>query len=486
MKLSRISVWLGLAVLAACSRTPPELQLIEDAATALGGVDRVQAVTSLVLEGEGTQYNLGQDLRPEARGQTFTVSAFRRAIDLAGARTRTELTRAPDFSYFQGPAPQQQRQGFDNGVAWNIAADGAANRAADTVATDRRAEFFHHPVVAVRAALDPQATRGRTRSEGREIFIEVTTADGQRFTLAVGNVTKLPTRVITASYHPNLGDVAISTSFEDYVDAGGLKMPSRLTTRVDEFTTTELRLASHGVNADAGDLAAPADVTAAAAITAPPPPNVAVEPLAKGIWRLGGQSHHSVLVELKDEAVLIEAPQNEQRTLAVIAKARELLPNKPLTKLVTTHHHFDHTAGLRAAIAEGLTIITHDGNASYFERLAERPHTIVQDHLAKNPKPARVETIGASRSLTDGTRTLQLIPVSGPHSETMLVAWLPQEALLVEADLYSPGGAAQPFAAKFLEDVRTLKLTPGRIVPLHGAVVPFAQFVKEAGAAPTG
>ena len=51
--------------------------------------------------------------------------------------------------------------------------------------------------------------------------------------------------------------------------------------------------------------------------------------------------------------MLIEAPQNDTRALAVIAKARELRPGKPITQVVNTHHHFDHSGGLRAAVSEG-------------------------------------------------------------------------------------------------------------------------------------
>ena len=83
--------------------------------------------------------------------------------------------------------------------------------------------------------------------------------------------------------------------------------------------------------------------------------------------------------------MLIDAPQSEARTLAVIAKAKETVPNKPLTQLVTTHHHFDHTAGLRAAIAEGMDVITHAGNKEWVEKMARRPHTIQPDTLAKKP-----------------------------------------------------------------------------------------------------
>src|ERR1044072_2205410 len=110
--------WLRVAVIAAvlagaCSRATPEQQTINDAAAALGGRDRILAVKTLVIEGEGSQQNLGQDVLPEATRQTFTWSGYKRAIDLAGGRSRTEVTRTPTFTYFQGQAAQKQVQGID-------------------------------------------------------------------------------------------------------------------------------------------------------------------------------------------------------------------------------------------------------------------------------------------------------------------------------------------------------------------------------------
>src|SRR4029077_4422871 len=109
-----------------------------------------------------------------------------------------------------------------------------------------------------------------------------------------------------------------------------------------------------------------AAAAAAPAASGPPPAVVTAEPVAKGIWFLAGQSHHSVLVEFGDHLMLIEAPQNDTRTLAVIAKARELRPDKPLKYVANSHHHFDHSGGIRAAVAEGLTVITHKANEVFF------------------------------------------------------------------------------------------------------------------------
>lgn len=473
---------LALCLTAACSTATPEQQIVNDAAAALGGADRVSAVKTLVLDGTGTQYNLGQDLVPGASGQTFTMSAFKRTIDVAGGRARTELTRTPNFTFFQGPAAQRQVAGIDGAVGYNVGANGTATRAADPVAADRRADLLHHPVTAVRAALDPTATLSNPRTEGSQSSVDVATAAGQSYTLSIDSSTKLPSRVTTRAYNVNLGDVVIGTTFADYQAVGGLQLPAKLTTATDDFVTQEVTLAKQDVDADAGDLAAPADAAKAPAVAGPPPPMVTAELLSKGIWWLAGGSHHSVLVEFADHLTLIEAPLNEERVLAVIAKARELVPGKPLTQVVNSHHHFDHTGGIRAAMSEGLTVITHQGNVAFFQEVAKRSHTIVADALSKSGKAGSIEGVEGRRTMTDGTMTMDVLTVSGPHSQTMLVAHFPKAKLLVEVDVYTPGGAVQMFGKPFLDDIQQRKLAIDRIVPLHGAIAPYAQFVKEASA----
>jgi glyoxylase-like metal-dependent hydrolase (beta-lactamase superfamily II) len=186
-----------------------------------------------------------------------------------------------------------------------------------------------------------------------------------------------------------------------------------------------------------------------------------------------------VLVEFADHLMLIEAPLSEARTLAVIAKARELKPGKPLTQLVMTHHHFDHTAGLRAAISEGLTVITQSGNKAFVETMASRAHSRQPDSLARNAKRPTIETVDSDRVLKDSTMEVDLYHVNGsPHSDTMLMAYLPKTRALVEVDVFSPGAAVQPYAANLIENVASRKLRVERILPLHGTIVPFSELTK--------
>jgi glyoxylase-like metal-dependent hydrolase (beta-lactamase superfamily II) len=471
---------LTAAIFTGCAAPAPEQQIVRDAAAALGGADALLAVNTLIIEAEGTQYNLGQDVSPSAATQTFAVAPYRRAIDVRGGRARTELVRVPRFSYWQGVAPQPQVQGIDNAIAYNVNPAGAATRLGQAAADDRRAELLRHPVMALRAALDPAARLTNQRTEAGESVVDVLTSDGRAFTLTVDPNTNLPVRVSMGANNVNLGDVSISTEFAGYENVDGLRLPTRLTTRTDSFTTAELRVTRQVVNGDAGDLSAPA-AAAAAPVPAVAAPNVTVEEVSNGFWLLAGGSHHSAVVEFSDHLMLIDAPQNDARTLAVIAKARELRPGKPLTHVVNSHHHFDHSGGIRAAVAEGLTVITHQGNAAFIEDVVRRPHTRVPDALSKNPKPLAIETVGDEKIITDGSMTVELYPAPGEHSETMLMAYLPRERSLVVIDVYEPGEPVHMFARRFLTDLKKRKLRVERIVPLHNTIVPYAQLVKDAG-----
>lgn len=463
--------------LAGCTPTSPEQQFIGDAMKALGGRARIEAVKTLRIEGEGVNYNLGQDLKPEAATQTFAVTGYTRTIDVEHGRQRIVQTRTPQFAYFQGPQPQVQVQAIDGAVAFNVNPAGEAARLAVAAEHDRRIEWFHHPVTALRAATQPDTTIVNLRTVGT-----VRQADFKQGDIAwtmTLDAAGLPLSISSRTDQPNLGDVVVTTTFNDYQEIGGLKLPAKITGKVDAFTTWEITAKQQSVDAPIGDLAAPAAVASTPAIIAPP--NVTVTPVGKGVWLLAGQSHHSVLIEFEDHAMLIDAPQSEARALAVIAKAKDTT-RKPLTQLVTTHHHFDHTAGMRAAIYSGLQVITQLGNREWVEAMAKRPHTIQPDMLAKNVSRLNVETVDAEREYQDRVMDVWLYHVAGnPHSDTMLMAYIPRDRVLIEVDAFSPGAAVNPYAANLLDNITKRNLKVDKIVPLHGAIAPFADLVKVAG-----
>jgi glyoxylase-like metal-dependent hydrolase (beta-lactamase superfamily II) len=455
-------------------------QFAADVAAALGGRERLRALTMIVMEGRGSAGNLGQDMTWEAAGQTFELNPVRRLLNLPGPGGRTEQTRTPKFLYFQGPQAQRQVVGLDRDVAYSIAANGNASRQSAAVAAERRLEYYHHPITIVRAMLEPSTTVSNIvrRDGGRTADVRI----GDTTFAVTVDARALPTRVSSPGYHANMGDVTIATAFADYQPVDGLNVPRRLTTTVDGRTTAQFEFDRYSFPATSPDAGAPAAV-ASAPVPTPPAPVIEVTQVADGVWLLGGQSHHSALVAFSDHLTLIEAPQSEARTRAVISRAREIVPGKPLTELVMSHHHFDHSAGLRVAVAEGLTVYTHEGNVAFVREMIKRPHSRQPDALQRNPRPLTVRGVKDALTLRDAAMTMVLYPLAGnPHGDTLLMAYLPGSRVVIQADAYSPGGSYHPYAANVLDTIRAQKLAVERIVPLHGGIAPFADLVIAATA----
>jgi hypothetical protein len=477
-----------LAVAAAgtvCSSTPPEHRVINGAADALGGRQKILAVKTLTIEGEGPAPNVGQNTMPDSELPVWKVTEFKRSIDFPNHRTRVQQLRTAQF-LFANANTQRQNQGLDGDVAYNVGADGTAARASTAAARDRRAELLQHPLVLVREVLDDPGTKlSGYRTAGNQEIVEIETSKGEKLTLAVDSGSKLPSRVTTMADNANMGDVAIDTVFANYEAAGGLQLPKRITTTIDKYPQFDLTISKNTVDGDVGDLAAPGAVKSAPA-PVPPPQVVTAEPVGKGIWWLAGSGNHrSVVFEFDDHLVLYEAPLNETRSKAVIEKARSL-SSKPLTHAIISHHHFDHSGGLRVAVAEGLTLITYKDNIPFFNDLLARKHSIVPDELEKNPKPVKFEPVDDQLTLKDKSMEVQLYHLKdNPREGTNLFAYVPRDRMLVQADLYDSTWQFHHWGANVItniEDIRKLKVD--KQVPVHGAIESYGEMVKKMRANP--
>ncbi len=293
-------------------------------------------------------------------------------------------------------------------------------------------------------------------------------------------------RVETRIANPLLGDMPIDATYSDYKDFSGVMFPTRIVQRQGGHPTLDVTVGEVQPNSAAA-LAVSGNAPRAAA----PAVRMEAQDIADGVWFLTGGAPLSILVEFTDHFVVIEAPQDDEHTNSVIAEVKRRAPGKPIRYLVNTHLHFDHSGGLRGFVAEGVTIITHTLNKPYLERILKNPFELNPDRLARAPRTPVIEGVADKRVLSDGSRTLELYHLRGNlHEDTLLIAYLPKEKLLIQADAFHPRpGAAplpspSPFTVNLLENIRRLKLDVAQVVHVHGGVDPFAALVKAAGRLP--
>jgi glyoxylase-like metal-dependent hydrolase (beta-lactamase superfamily II) len=294
--------------------------------------------------------------------------------------------------------------------------------------------------------------------------------EGGRALTAYINDQRLVERIATVTVNPLLGDMPIEAMFSDYKDFSGVKFPTRIVQRQGGHPTLEVTVAD--VRPNAGAVAPGASTPRGP--TPPPAVKTDLEKIADGVWFLTGGAPLSVLVEFRDYLVIIEAPQDEARSEATLSAVKKALPAKPIRYVVNTHHHFDHSGGLRGYVTAGIPVITHALNARYFAQILG----------AK----AAIETVGDKRVLDDAANRLELYHLRGNlHAETLLVAYLPRQKLLVQADAFHPRpGAAPlpsppPYTVNLVENIRRLKLDVERVVHVHGGIDSLATVVKAAG-----
>jgi glyoxylase-like metal-dependent hydrolase (beta-lactamase superfamily II) len=162
-----------------------------------------------------------------------------------------------------------------------------------------------------------------------------------------------------------------------------------------------------------------------------------VERLGVGVFKIGG-NYMALAVDMGDHILVVESGQSDARGLAVMAAAKQAIPNKPIRFVVNSHPHFDHAGGLQAAVAEGATILTHRNNEQVLERLLGAPRSLTGDSLSKvtTRRTNVVEGVG-DRDVRRGTngKVVELIRVPNEHSDGMLVVFLPAEKVLWSADV---------------------------------------------------
>ena len=453
--------------------------LLDAADKALGAA----GLKSFEMTAGGVNYAVGQAQAPGGAWPRFNVKSLARSVnyETASLRDTSVRTQAEDPPRGGGVQPvrgEQRQVGVVGGEhAWNVVGDAAIP--APIALAARQLELWATPHGIVKAARANNAT-----AQGRTLAFAVPGKYTARATLDRAGLVE---KVEAVLGHPVVGDLSVAFEYADYKDFGGVKFPTKIRQSAGGFPILDVTVDEVRPNASV-DIAVPDAVRQATA----PYAVVTSQMVADGVWYVTGGTHHSVAIEMTDHVVVVEAPLNDQRALAVLAEVRGLAANKPVRYVINSHHHFDHAGGVRAFAAEGVTVITHEVNRAWWDSTLVARATVSPDHLTKSgKKPAPAEGVRDKRVLTDGARTIEIHHIAGVlHDDGLLMVYLPKEKLLIEADAYTPPppntpppSPPSPFTVGLVDNIGRLGLTVDRLLPLHGRIVPLADLNQAAGRA---
>lgn len=448
---------------------------LQSAAQALGA----DSVKSITYTASGVNFAIGQSAVPGAPWPRFNIPTFSRAVNYETASLRDEQLRSrAEMPPRGGGVPTvgevRQIQVVSGDFAWNVTGETAAP--APVALIERQLQLWTTPHGVIKAAMANNAT-----VQGRTVAFAVPGRYSIKATLDDRGMVEKVEAVLS---NPVVGDMPVEVTYSDYRDFAGVKFPMRIRQAGAGFPAADLTVSEVKPNAPV-EIAVPDSVRGASM----PYARVTSDSAAEGVWYVTGGSHHSVVIEMADHTMVVESPLNDERATAVIAEARRLVPGKPIRYVINSHHHFDHSGGLRAVAAEGITVITHETSRAFFEGALAAAATMTPDRQQAARRKVTVEGVRDKRVLTDGTRSVEIHHIAGnPHADGMLMVYLPKERLLIEADAFTPGppnapvpATINPLSVNLADNIARLSLAVDRILPLHGRIVPLAELHRMIG-----
>ena len=426
-------------------------ELIAAVVKAHGGTAGLDSLKTLVVENEDLNHAVGQSRRAEPPWDTNESSGFN-AIDLDGRQFVTEAT-------FEGG-------GFEgrNGTIVNAAESYQLDFRAGTVAPIAEPDFAttSGPFIRVTPALLVRTLQDRAANAFflGEVSISGADYDVIGFSMEVGPAISLyfdrKSHLLRRSERVLPGVGLVRYDFADYQTVAGIPFNRRFRLYLNGELNIERSNQSIEVNVPLDELLTVA--TGLQPIPAVEPDPLSRQEVAEGVWLVGGTGTYAMFVDMGD---WLFAAGGTAGIPERIASVREVAGDKPLEYGMLTHHHFDHVLGVAAYESEGATVITAEA------------HEAVARDSAGDGESVRIKTVDDRMTLEGGGRTIEIIDI-GPtaHSEHLLVAWLPEEGILFEADHFAmprvgPVPPAVTSTRTFAEALRRHELVPKQLLSAH-------------------
>ena len=491
----------GGLCLASCASGPTARSLATEAAAAMGGLERLRNVQTVVMrDGAGARLRLGQMVRATDAETPAALSKVTETLDLVNGRA------VLDYEIKLGEFTQHRQEILTRKDGKAVGLENVAGRPLAVTSpsglfswgTQNSPEFLlkRNVITILLAAADTAAAgapQTRDFAGSPHAFATTKLASGETIGLYFNTQTKLLDGFEATDTETMLGDQPAVYTLADYRDLAGVQLPHKVTIVKGGQPYSEVQFTGGSVN-DAAALAVFAIPEAAnaevdKAIAAGDYSPVALAKVSDGVFLARAYSHNSLVVEFPSYLAVVEAAYTEAQSATLARLLAGQFPNKPVRYAAVSHFHYDHTGGARGLAAVGATILAPAAYQPVMRPVIETPHTNPPDALElarKAGKAGGIEFFEGKRVISDGGQSLELHAVAGiPHVEPKVLAFVPKGGVLFQSDLFFPGTGAPagPDAVALLQAVRALKLKVTTHAGGHGGVGPAAELEKAVAAA---
>ena len=228
------------------------------------------------------------------------------------------------------------------------------------------------------------------------------------------------------------------TLFENYTSYNGLQMASSIKQMTDGVLTgTELLTTFRPNTQIAPALFVIPESYKLQQAAAPQP--LQAKAIAKDVYLIEGVAgdRNVVFVNMNDYIIVTEAPLSSDITKAVLDVIHKQLPGKPVKYVHLSHHHNDHTLGIRQMVAEGATIICTQPVEAPMRAILNGALGTPADDYSKNPTQPQFELVTGVKILEDKDHRVEFHTVKNSHADGLSFMYLPKEGIIYEGDLLS-------------------------------------------------
>ena len=455
--------------------------IVQRGVDAIGGAAALRGLANTVTDLNAALFQLGQEETPLSPPRA-TLSFARITYDFSGNRYAIQQENRP----FTGP-PTRTRRVMSGGVGMLVNNTAENPDARANVAASQRAMRLS-PLRLLRTALETPAslqTAPAKRWRG-EVMDGLRLAGQDTATIYFDRASGLLTVVEVVTDDPILGDRRTVTWYTRWQDAGPLKFPRQIDTEVNGRLSQHQVVTAVTVNETLADSTfAMADSIRTRASNLPATARaipVNLVEIAPGVWRAEGGTHFSLVVEQPTRLVVVEAPQNADRSRAVLDTLRSRFPSKRVGLVVNTHHHWDHAGGLRAYMAGGIPVATHQRNVEFVRGIGLATKTVARDAISRGRAAPAITSVGDSLTVGSGDSRVVVFRLPSVHAEGILAAYVPSARVLFVADVLSPGPTLPPLGSQEVVALGTSRgLAIDRVVGAHGGIAPWADIQRAAG-----